>query len=307
MPDCIESVRRFVRGESASLPYPGHGETARRHRALCELGRTDLSLARLAEAHADALAILWEAGHEARRGAIYGVWASDGPDSQVRAECIQGDWILDGRKQYCSGAPYLTHALVTAHHEQALLLFDVPLAAPGIAIEPSTWANPALSDTATCPVRFNGVCVGEAALLRDDNWYLQRPGFWHGALGPGACWAGGALSLIDAARRQNRRDPHSRAHRGALEAAAWSLNAYLERAALEIDADPDDTQHEARRRALMVRHLIERTCADVLDRFGRATGPALIAFDHQVARQYASLPIYMRQCHAERDLEAITA
>jgi hypothetical protein len=31
----------------------------------------------------------------------------------------------------------------------------------------------------------------------------------------------------------------------------------------------------------------------------------LLAFDEQVARQYAALSLYIRQCHAERDLERI--
>ena len=31
------------------------------------------------------------------------------------------------------------------------------------------------------------------------HWYLNRPGFWHGAINPAACWAGGALSLIESA------------------------------------------------------------------------------------------------------------
>jgi len=60
-------------------------------------------------------------------------------------------------------------------------------------------------------------------------------------------------------------------------------------------------------RALKVRHLIERACTEVLDRFGRATGPQLLAYDAHVARQHVALTLYIRQCHAERDLESIPA
>jgi len=52
-------------------------------------------------------------------------------------------------------------------------------------------------------------------------------------------------------------------------------------------------------------HLIERTCTEVLDRFGRATGPQLLAFNPQIARRHIELTLYIRQCHAERDLESI--
>ena len=43
-----------------------------------------------------------------------------------------------------------------------------------------------------------------------------------------------------------------------------------------------------------------------MDRFGRASGPQLLAFSDAVARQYGALTLYIRQCHGERDLEAIT-
>jgi hypothetical protein len=83
------------------------------------------------------------------------------------------------------------------------------------------------------------------------------------------------------------------------------MTASLDQAGREIDAEPFDQGGEGRRRALMVRHLIERDCTEVLDRFGRVTGPQLLAFDAQVARQASSLALHIRQCHAERDLETI--
>ena len=139
------------------------------------------------------------------------------------------------------------------------------------------------------------------------GWYLTRPGFWHGAIGPAACWAGGALSLIDAVRSLDRQGPHARAQLGALEALAWNLETILDQAGREIDQDPADSAHGAKRRALICRHLIERQAVEVMDRFGRASGPQLLAFDEFAARQYAGLTIYVRQCHAEKDDEAIAA
>jgi alkylation response protein AidB-like acyl-CoA dehydrogenase len=271
-----------------------------------ELGRVDLSIARLAEAHSDALALFAEHSKDPRTDSLYGVWASDGPNSQLIAAQLEGGrWRLDGIKQYCSGATLVDRALVTAHHGDELLLFNVSLSASGVEISKSTWVNAGLSDTCTCPVIFHGVKVGVEALVGGANGYLSRPGFWHGAVGPAACWAGGAISLIDAASALNKKDPHSRAQVGALQSIGWGLTAVLTHAGREIDSDPEDTDGNARTRALKVRHLIERWCTEVLDRFGRATGPQLLAFDDQIARQYASLTVYIRQCHAERDLDTI--
>jgi alkylation response protein AidB-like acyl-CoA dehydrogenase len=292
--------------DALTLPLPGQGATALRHQALLRFGQKDLSLARIAEAHTDALAILAEAGCAARPDALYGVWASDGPASRLSARRLaNGRWRLDGVKQFCSGATFLQAALVTAHDETGVLLFDVPLENPCVREQPSAWKSAALADTATVAVEFSGLEVAATKQVGEHDWYLQRAGFWHGAIGPAACWAGGALCLIEAATALRRKDPHSRAQVGALQSLGWGLHAMLEQSAREIDADPEDRMGEARVRALKVRHLIERACTEVLDRFGRATGPQLLAHDEQVARQYAALALYIRQCHAERDLETI--
>jgi len=291
-----------------TLPLPGEGSTPARHEALKRWGATDLSFARIAEAHTDALAILAAAGQSARPGALYGVWASDAPAGRLAySRLANGERVLRGTKQFCSGANFLDAALVTAHGEAGILLFDVTLDETEIRPQPSAWASAALADTGTLAVDFNDVRVAATRVIGEPDWYLSRPGFWHGAIGPAACWAGGALSLIRAATELARKDPHSRAHVGALQSLGWAFGAYLGQSGQEIDADPQDSKGEARVRALKVRHLIERACTEVLDRFGRATGPQLLAHDAHVARQHVALTLYIRQCHAERDLETISA
>jgi alkylation response protein AidB-like acyl-CoA dehydrogenase len=252
------------------------------------------------------MAIFVEAGHLAPVGRLYGVWAADGPTSLLTVSAAgDGKIRVDGTKRYCSGADLLDAALVTAHDGEHIVLLNVPLTVPGLTVDATQWVAPAFAGTNTAAVTFENVQLTHADVIGPANWYLTRPGFWHGALGPAACWAGGAAGLVDAARAANKRDPHARAQVGALEAADWGLRALLEHAAREIDSDPSDTSHTAQRRALMARHLIERLCTDVLDRFGRATGPQLLAFDAQVAQRHAELTLYIRQCHAERDLANI--
>jgi alkylation response protein AidB-like acyl-CoA dehydrogenase len=290
----------------AGLPLPGGGDTPARHRHLAAIARDNLSVGRVLEAHTDAIAIAAEGGHAVRSDALYGVWASDGAQSRLNATLREdGRWSLSGLKQYCSGSSFCTAALVTAWHEDGVLLFDVSLDLPGVRVEAPTWANSAFADTATGPVSFDAVTVTADSLLKGANWYLNRPGFWHGAIGPAACWSGGAACLIAAATALNRRDAHSRAQVGALQSLLWGFEAILTQAGSEIDNDPADSQGLAHSRALKVRHLVERWCTETLDRFGRATGPQLLAFDAHIAKQYAALALYIRQCHAERDLEAI--
>jgi alkylation response protein AidB-like acyl-CoA dehydrogenase len=306
MPTLEERLAGFADSPSSNLPLPGAGRTTERHQALSRWGAIDLSFARIAEAHTDAMAILSECGHEARSGALYGVWASDAPPSRVTCQRLNdGEWRIQGVKQFCSGASLVDAALVTAHHEEDVLLFDLCMQDSRVLVQPSVWASPAFADTATTAVQFHGVVASDHKRLGKAGWYLNRPGFWHGSIGPAACWAGGAQSLIDVGARLKRRDPHSRAHVGALQASAWGLQAILEQAGREIDADPRDGSATARTRGLMVRHLIERACVEVLDRFARATGPHPLAYDPQIVRQHQALALYIRQCHGERDLAEI--
>jgi len=306
MPTLKSRLAELLCNGEFDLPMPGAGATASRHHALAQFGATDLSLARLAEAHTDAIAILSEAGKTVRPETLYGVWASDAAPSRVTCERLSDDeWRIDGIKQFCTGTGLVGAALVTAHHADGVQLFDVPVDENTVIAQPSQWKNPAFADTGTTAVQFQCAVVQARFRIGETGWYLSRPGFWHGSIGPAACWAGGARSLIEATTRLARRDAHSRAQLGALQATAWGLNAILEHAGREIDADPRDTTATARTRGLKVRHLVERACTEVLDRFGRATGPQLLAYDSTVVRQHAALTLYIRQCHAERDLETI--
>jgi alkylation response protein AidB-like acyl-CoA dehydrogenase len=306
MPTLEDRLAGFADSPRSHLPLPGAGRTAERHEALSHWGAIDLSFARMVEAHTDALAILAECGHKPRSGALYGVWASDAPPSRVTCERIGGgDWSIEGIKQFCGGAALVDAALVTAHHEDGIFLFELSAKDPRVLVQPSAWASPAFADTTTTAVQFHASAVPDHNRLGEAGWYLNRPGFWHGSIGPAACWAGGAQALINAGARLSRRDPHSRAHVGALQASAWGMHAILEQAGREIDADPQDRAGTARTRGLMVRHLIERACAEVLDRFARATGPHLLAYDPHIIRQHQGLALYIRQCHGERDLAEI--
>ncbi len=136
-------LRSLLAEGALDLPSVGGGQTSRRHAALCAFGREDLSLARLVEAHGDAIAILAEAAHPARNNSLYGVWASDGPGSQLHlSQNASGDLILHGAKRYCSGSAFLDAALVTAHRGDELMLVDVSLRSGSLTFDTSEWKSP---------------------------------------------------------------------------------------------------------------------------------------------------------------------
>lgn len=287
------------------VPLPGGGNTPRRHEILMNIGREDLSLARLAEGHFDAVAILAEAGRQPQPGALYAVWASEIPGHSMTLERSGNGFLIYGEKMFCSGAGLVDRALITVPMPNHRLVdLDLRGAASKLCFNNSVWKTSAFSEIQTSKITVEGAVCSATDIVGEPRWYLERPGFWHGACGPAACWAGGAQGLVDYAMQQTRVDAHTLAHLGAMHASVWAMKSVLASAALEIDEDPPNVS-QARVRARTLRHLIEVMSTDILRRLARAYGPHPMAMDECIAARYHELDLYLRQSHAERDLEAL--
>ena len=199
-----KALRRAHADGRLDLPLPGSGQTWQRWLALAELAATDLNLARLAEAHTDAVAILAELAGPEPDG-LWGVWAAEAPGATVQAELTDGGWSLTGQKAWCSGALLLDHALITAREGEQRWLFAVDV--KDLAPVPGTWAAVGMATSQAVTVRLDRV---RATPVGAPGSYLSRPGFWHGGAGVAACWYGGALGAgplcRDAAHAQRAAD-----------------------------------------------------------------------------------------------------
>ena len=298
-------AQRLQQIVSETLPLPAAGQTAARHRRLFEIAQEDLSLAKLAEAHWDAVAILAEAGRKPERHVVYAVWASEIPGRALQLSPVANGYTISGQKAFCSGIGLVDHALVTTGGEDPLLL-DLDLRANHGRLDAdlTRWQVDAFRDTQTGGLALNAATLSAKSIIGEPGWYLTRPGFWHGACGPAACWAGGVAGLLDAAMANKRDDAHTMAHLGAMYADVWALQALLTQAAHEMDGAPANIA-SAQIRALTLRHTVEQLATDVLRRFARAYGPQPLAMNKSVARRYAEADLYLRQSHGERDLHAL--
>jgi alkylation response protein AidB-like acyl-CoA dehydrogenase len=283
------------------LPRPGSGRTCERWAVLMDLAGEDLSLARLAEGHTDAVAILAELGADPPpAGSRWGVWAAQPPGPGVTARQVAGGWRLDGTKQYCSGASTLTHALVTAAAPDGNRLFAV--STRDLVPVPGTWPATGMAGSDTLDVDFTDIPAGPVG---EPGRYTARPGFAHGGAGVAACWYGGARAVgqtLLTAAVQRDVGPHALAHLGAVDIALHTARTALETAAAEIDADPEDLGHNGWHRAQRLRALIEATSTEVMQRVGRALGAGPLSRNEAHSRRVADLTVYLRQHHAERDL-----
>ena len=295
----------LIADAAAELPLPGGGRTQARLSALAAVGTADLALGRLVEAHTDAVAILAElAGPAPQPGQRWGVWAAEGPQATVQVRLARGRWLVAGTKPWCSGAKLCTHALVTAPGPQGPGLWAIALDPATSRAQPGSWRSVGLVGTTTEPVEFHDA---SATPVGAPGSYLTRPGFWHGAIGVAAVWWGGARGvsapLYDAVGA-GRAHPHAVAHLGAIEVLLQSSAALLRQAAAAMDTGPVEVGERA---ALTVRAAVEAAATEIIERVGRALGPAPLCHDRSHARRVADLGVYVRQTHAERDLERLAS
>ena len=292
--------------QAATLPLPGRGNTIERWRELARLAAEDLNLCKVAESHADALAILTEcrARFTPRPRSRWAVWITDMPSAGLRATRLEEHFMVSGRKTWCAGAPWVTDALVSARDSASQpLLLHVHLDQPGVQIESERDVGVGLRDCGIREVTFDNA-IAEA--IGTPGEYVSRPGYWHASMGIAACWYGATLAIAQLLRErcEKRPDAHARAHLGAVDIAITAAAGMLRGAADVIDAAP---KRDLQGLALRVRGIVEYAASTTVEGVGRALGAAPLCLDPEHSGRVADLMVFLRQSHAERDLEQLSA
>lgn len=325
VPDALRAVATWP-GELR----PGAGATAALWEVLATLAAHDLAVARAVEPHLDARAVLDQAAGTVpgdRAATTWGVYAAEGPGAALTASPVgtagdtrdvgaTGDaWLLDGTKPWCSLARDLDAALVTARlagDDGRRGLFAVDLRAPEVQPVDAPWPSRGLAEIPSTPVRFDRA---RATLVAEGSWYLDRPGFWWGAIGVAACWFGGAVGVARRLHAHAAARPDDRLlamHLGAVDERLSAARVLLADAATRVDAsgaatrggrdpEPEEARAAGRVLAKRVRATVARTCEDVLRLSGHALGPGPLTQEDEHAKRVADLEVYVRQQHAERD------
>jgi alkylation response protein AidB-like acyl-CoA dehydrogenase len=292
----------------ARLPLPGHGDTWERFEILASLAEEDLSLARLGEGHADALAILNESGHGSRYpGSGYGVWAARSGTDGVTAEPVPGGWILRGRKPFCSGSGVLDRALITAEAPDGYRLFDIATVDSVIDTIPESWPAVGMAASLSETLTIGGPVVADEHAIGPPGYYTDRPGFWFGACGVAACWYGGARGLVAGVLEAIGGDSGELAlmEVGKSLSGLQGMRDSLRSVARAIDADPEDKRDQARMRALAVRQIVHDACEEILRRTAAAGGARPLCHDPAQARRAADLYVYLAQHHGGADAASL--
>jgi hypothetical protein len=285
------------------MPRPGGGRTSERLSALRRASLDDPSLGRLIEAHEDALAILGEAGRFPGRGRLLAVWASSGGAQVTIGGDHSGSHHIDGTQSFCGGASIVDDALVVVGSGDRTQLVLVPMSAPGVTIIEDSWPSNTFAAAGIRTVSFDHVHVDTEQLIGPPNFYSDRPGFWQGAVGVAACWAGMIDALIAHRGPPSRIDEIFRLRDGRIVAAKFAVDAALDAAAAWIDRYPDASAAAV---ALAARHAVAEAGHGILRDVIDEAGPRRMAFDPDFDTRCRSLQLALRQCHGDRDLVALS-
>ena len=321
----VPALLALARDAGKEWPRPGEGNTGLLWELLATVAAIDVAAARVFEPHLDALAILAQAGHDpAHATGTWGVFAAEGQGFRLKAEAKGSSVFLTGSKPWCSLAPLLDHAVVTAHTDDGgRAAFAVDLRHAGVTCGEPAWVARGLREIPSGPVRFDRV---PAEPLQGTNWYFSRPGFAWGGMGVAACWLGGAVGIARDYRDSlhagilSGREPDqiALASLGELDRLLTSTLQYLAGTAERIDRRERDSleqgtagqgaagqgtavQASAWSDALRVRGTCAAAVERVLSVVGSNRGPGPLAFDEKYAKRTADLALYVRQHHGMRD------
>ena len=298
----VEAMRAAVRRLAEERRDVWVGPFPEMARALAEVARVDLALARLLEGHVDALRILAQAGAIPRPG-VYGVWASRSAGTGVRAE-VQGErWRLTGESRFSSGIDVIDRALVPGWvDERTHLLFDLDAG----AVEPDrdSWHTAAMDASRSFTVRVD-LSARPDDVVGPPGFYLDRRGFPIGGLEVAAVWAGGAQSVLEqvvAGLRRFEPTGHQLRRVGVMEQAVRQAHQAVEATAARL---PDLEGAALVRETAVARTAVVQAAEQVLDEATRVVGPAGLSGNARLARTVADLTIYLRQHHLDATLEQL--
>jgi len=294
----IDALRR-AGALSPGLPVAGAGRADELAEMLTLVGRGNLSIGRIIEAHVNALHLMARFGGVADDGQLYALWVTDPPAGGLRMRRAGGRILLNGGKQFCSGAGHATGALVTAEDvDGSTRMLVVPLGI-GERVTPLPSPLQGMRAAVTGAVDFSGCEVPAGAVLGGPGDYLQEPDFSAGAWRGSAVALGGLIALLDHAMTQLRAsgrgdNTHSQARMGQAIIARETSRMWVG-AAARVAGDPAaDTDFRVATVGL-ARIAVEAACLDAMRLIQRSMGLSSFRQGNPIELICRDLATYLRQ------------
>ena len=272
-------------------------------RILTILGRGNLAVGRLFEAHVNAIKLITaygtptqveRAAADVRDGHLFGLWVTDPPGHALQLS----DGSLHGSKGPCSGAGHVARALVTVDTPTGSRMAVVAVDR-SVVIEPKLDTLQGMRAAVNGVAHFRGTPLAEDALIGGPGDYLREPLLSTGAWRTTAVTLGGLDALVSVTRDQLARRGHQAAPLQqdrfgrmliAQETARLWTAAAAERAEVSEAPVADQVAY-----VNLARIAVETACLDAMRLAQRALGLAAFLRPNPVERLLRDLAVYLRQ------------
>lgn len=292
----------------------GEAGADRLRRLLVLLGEASMPVARLYEAHVNALqlalrygnaALQARCGEDAAAGHLFALWVTDPAGGALRLREVDDALVLEGGKSFCSGAGVASRALVTAATQGGFQMLIVRLAEARVS--PSGIRLAGMRAAVTGSVDFSGMPVSRADFLGAEGDYLREPVFSAGAWRGSAGAFGGLTALVELHRREILRraresDPHQRARFGQLLIAYETARLWMEQAARRACLE-DGPAEEIVAYVNLARLAVESACLDAMRLTQRSLGLGAFIAGHPAERICRDLAVFLRQPAPDETLD----
>jgi alkylation response protein AidB-like acyl-CoA dehydrogenase len=279
-------------------------------RLLVCLGEASLAVARLYEAHVNAIQLAFRYGSEDMKARcardvanknLFALWVTDPASGGVR---LTGARLM-GKKAFCSGAGAVSRALITAATPDGAQMLIVPVAEARVM--PSDIKLAGMRAAVTGSVDFSAIAVSRADFLGGPEDYLREPVFSAGAWRGSAGAFGGLTALVKLHRseillRKRDADANQRARFGQLLIAYETARLWLERAALRACLE-DGPEQQIVAYVNLARLAIEAACLDAMRLTQRGLGLSTFLSGHPAERVCRDLAVFLRQPAPDETLD----
>jgi alkylation response protein AidB-like acyl-CoA dehydrogenase len=286
----------------------GAGDGADLCRLLALLGEGNLAVARLYEAHVNALHLIFRYGSaalahraalDAGAGHLFALWVTDPPGESLRWQC----GALVGQKYFCSGAGVATRVLTTAATPAGTQMMLVELPALGRVV-PGAVGLSGMRAAVTGAYDFTGLA---AEFVGRPGDYLAEPVFSAGAWRAAAAAFGGVTALLnlhraEILRRHRECDPHQRARFGQAVIAHETARLWIFRAAARACRE-DGPADEIVAYVNAARLAVEQACLTAITLAQRSIGLAAFAAGAPLERVARDLQVFLRQPAPDETLD----
>jgi alkylation response protein AidB-like acyl-CoA dehydrogenase len=340
--DFADLIAAGLHAPTAPREYGGLGIGPLRGDALTlwlmtkELAKSDLSLARCWEGHANSLVLIdglgtpsqkrrWFEG-VAEHGEIWVAWSGE-PQASKPGEQRFGTtisrardgWLLNGSKVFATSATGARWAILLvsksgpggARHSAAgaagVMMAACDMSDPSVAIDTSWWDPIGMRATVSHRVTFTDTYLPDSNVIGPPGAYLNQN--WQAAFIPhyAASFLGAAEGAYDYAveyvRRQGKAaDPYVQQRVGSMAVNVESAHLWLRHVAQLWDSGRRDDALLAGSRA---RHVIEHLALQTVDHCIRACGARCLIRPGPVERILRDLTFYVRHDNDDHVLATI--